>query len=173
MSKRKSGPTVSLLELAARFQAAAVPSPSLATKPMEDEPVVPATPPEPPAKKPKRLSPSQQRQRRLWSEHRPAAEGLIRTLRERYPGCFSDPPRPLALGISFAIAAEFPDLSAEVIKTAMTLWTRRIYYRQVVARGGPRMGLDGLGAGVVTDDEKNHAREFIAKWSGRKKDNQA
>ena len=172
MSKRKSGPTISLQELAARFQATAVPSTSLATNPIEDKPVapIPATPPEPPAaKKPKQLSSWQQRQRRLLSEHGQAAEGLIRTLRERHPGCFGDPPRPLALRIDFAIATEFPDVSAEVIETAMTLWTRRIYYRQVVARGGPRMGLDGLAAGVVTDDEKKHAREFIAKWSARKK----
>jgi ProQ/FINO family len=152
MSKRKSGPTVSLQELAARYQAAAVPSMSLATNPIEDKPVppIPVTTPEPAAKKPKRLSPWQTRQNRLRSEHGQAAEGLIRTLRERYPGCFSDPPRPLALRIDFAIAAEFPHVSAEVIETAMTLWTQRIYYRQVVARGGPRMGLDGLAAGAVT-----------------------
>ena len=81
--------------------------------------------------------------------------------------------RPLALRIDFTIATEFPDVSAEVIETAMTLWTRRIYYRQVVARGGPRMGLDGLATGVVTDDEKKHAREFIDKWSGRKKGSRA
>lgn len=117
MSKRKSGPTISLQELAARFQATAVPSTSLATNPIEDKPVapIPATPPEPPAaKKPKQLSSWQQRQRRLLSEHGQAAEGLIRTLRERHPGCFGDPPRPLALRIDFAIATEFPDVSAEV-----------------------------------------------------------
>jgi hypothetical protein len=171
MGKRKSGPTVSLQELAARYQAASVASASLASNPNEDEPVAPiqATPPEPPAKKPKRLSPWQKRQNRLRSEHGQAAEDLIRTLRERYPGCFSHPPRPLALRINFAIATEFPDVSAEVIETAMILWTKRINYRQVVARGGPRMGLDGLAAGAVTDDEKKHAREFIDKWSARKK----
>src|SRR5690242_19125050 len=41
MGKRKSGPTVSLQELAARYQAASVASASLASNPTEDEPVAP------------------------------------------------------------------------------------------------------------------------------------
>jgi hypothetical protein len=163
MGKRKLGPTVSLQELAARHRAAAVPAANPAT-------TVPATPPEPlEEKKPKRLSPWQKRQNHLRSEYGQAAEGLIRTLREQYPGCFSDPPRPLALRIDLVIATAFPHVSAEVIETAMMLWTKRIKYRQVLARGGPRMGLDGLAAGVVTDDEKEHAREFIDKWLAKKK----
>jgi ProP effector len=85
-------------------------------------------------------------------------------LRALFPSAFRDPPVPLKVGIDRDILERTAgDFTADEIKAALRLWTRRRPYRRVIAAGGPRYGLDGSIAGEVTAGEQKAARAGLTR----------
>jgi sRNA-binding protein len=79
-------------------------------------------------------------------------------LQQRYPGAFSSPPRPLAIGITKQIYTALPDISRIKLKALMSWYVRQYPYLIVVAAGGNRYDLDGIPTGSVSDAERLHAQ---------------
>ena len=74
--------------------------------------------------------------------HEAAMTALQEVLMERYPAAFSEPPRPLKIGIDRDILADLA-CDAEILTLTMQQWTRHPDYRLALRAGGPRLGLDG------------------------------
>ena len=80
------------------------------------------------------------------------AAAFIEDWRVRWPGAFSDPPKPLAIGIHSAIRAAMPDVSATAVHAALRWWTgRRAYQRALTEAGAARINLAGEMVSPVTE----------------------
>lgn len=99
---------------------------------------------------------------------KPKAEKMISTLRGRWPGAFSVPPRPLAISTFAAIsAALYPrdhlrvDWSicpnARVLSAALERWVRSPDYLKSCTRDAARVDLQGDPVGRVTAEEARYA----------------
>jgi ProP effector len=101
-------------------------------------------------------------------QQRPTAV-LLQVLRKRWPKCFAwQRPgggyRPLKIGIREEILAT-PDLGlteVEVLRALANL-TRKPCYLRRFAVGAARIDLDGNPAGVVTQDEFDHAQYWLRR----------
>jgi sRNA-binding protein len=63
---------------------------------------------------------------------------------ERWPATFTQPPRPLAIGIYYALRDAEPDTSATTVNAVLRLWTSAQRYQRALASvGAVRVGLDG------------------------------
>lgn len=89
------------------------------------------------------------------------AKRLLVLLRHAFPAAFAVP-RPLAIGIHDAIAAEFPGAARRTIQQCLREWTRRNDYRLALAApGARRAGLDGSDAGEVSGRDRERAIEML------------
>src|SRR5262245_35772865 len=90
-----------------------------------------------------------------------AATELLRMLCERYPATFrheSEPPQPLAIGISDHLIAELA-LDPATVHNALRLYVRRkSYQRALVAPGAMRVDLTGQPTEPVTPEHQAAAR---------------
>jgi len=93
-----------------------------------------------------------------WSnlEERQRQKDLFFLVRQTFPLAFSDPPKPLKIGIRQDLAREVGEADAMLI---LRRWCRRGKYREVVAAGGPRIDLNGNQADEVSDEQREFARE--------------
>ena len=96
------------------------------------------------------------------------ANPLLDRLVEAFPECLSRlAPKPLKIGIReevIALAGVHPalmDVSRIQLRRTMVFYTRRLPYRQAVAAGGPRYGLDGQPTGEVTPDQQAFAKTTL------------
>lgn len=81
-----------------------------------------------------------------------------------FPAAFTDPPRPLAIGIHDDLRKQVPaNISKTSVRWFMSSWTRAWGYRPALAAGGPRYGLDGKPAGMVTPEQQEYAREGMER----------
>lgn len=86
-----------------------------------------------------------------------AAEATLGVLRERFPAVFSSPV-PLAIGTRETLYAACPDLSKTNIRRALKKWCRKRQYQQGLADGVARVDIHGNPAGVVSSEEREHAK---------------
>jgi hypothetical protein len=119
----------------------------------------------PPAEKPRGMtSRARNRLRRrraarehLWEVldlHKAETTALRVVLMERYPAAFSEPPRPLKIGIDRDIVADLV-CDAEILALTMYQWTRHPHYLTALRGGGPRFGLDGSEQGEVSEEDRS------------------
>jgi ProP effector len=103
------------------------------------------------------------------------AGDIIEVLADLWPGAFAVEPRlrqPLKVSINADVlaAASGAITSAELI-VALNSYVRAKAYLRALRVGTPRIGLDGIAAGVVTAQEAAHAEwlleRAIAKESAR------
>lgn len=87
------------------------------------------------------------------------ARGLLAKLQETSP-TFREW-KPLALRIDKAVAERFPDLDRKVIRTAMRLHTAATRYLKSMEKATARFDLDGNEDGVVTEEQRTHARQTL------------
>lgn len=87
---------------------------------------------------------------------------IYRELRQ-YPA-FDDSPRPLAIGIDkqirYALGGRY---GRKPISLVLAWWTRLPDYLRSVARGRPRVNLDGTVAGEVSESHRAKAFEQLKK----------
>jgi sRNA-binding protein len=83
---------------------------------------------------------------------------LLDRLCEAFPACFSrSAPKPLKIGLGEELLA-LADLSRTQLRRALKVYTGAPAYRQALAQGGPRYGLDGQPTGEVTPEQQTFAR---------------
>jgi sRNA-binding protein len=87
----------------------------------------------------------------------------LQILHARWPRAFPPPGshariHPVAVGIHAQIAAAAPDLTARRIDLALRVWTSRLSYLEALAKGRPRVDIDGCVVAETTDAERAHAR---------------
>ena len=94
-----------------------------------------------------------------------AIHPILDQLCQAFPACFNrTDPRPLKIGLGdelLALAGVHPalaDLTRTRIRRALTVYTGMPAYRQALARGGPRYGLDGQPTGEVTPEQQAFAK---------------
>ena len=100
-------------------------------------------------------------------------------LLDRFPDCFTSDERrkrPLAIGIHRAVLAKFPDLTNELVGRAVCRYVIKSSYQRCLKAGATRIDLDGQPAGIVSEEDAEHAlgvqqkiREFFDRRQARKK----
>lgn len=118
--------------------------------------------PTPAARQPcsRRLTKSQKqrrKQRRRFGELLVIYEAEVRALRARlveaYPAAFTQPPRPLKVGITNDILA---DLQCDKAMLSLTMknWCTHPDYMRALSAGATRFDLDGAACGLVTAEDQ-------------------
>ena len=93
---------------------------------------------------------------------------LLRDLRATCEA-FSEPPRPLAVGIRSQIVELLGDqYEPWLIAKLCRWWTGRPDYLTAVAEGGHRINLDGSQAGEITASQRAYAEQKLDQWQRRK-----
>ena len=118
----------------------------------------PAPPPPPPARAPENST------QRKWRE----ALAVLDILRERYPNAFTKGWRPLAIGIHNQILAEC-GCDRQALKAALRYWTKHPGYLAKLAKGGPRIGLNGAPCGEVSAEQREAAAKALGPAREREK----
>jgi hypothetical protein len=96
------------------------------------------------------------------------AQAIAAAICERWPDLFDrTAPKPLAIGIDRAIAAEL-GLKRNDMGGAMRWWATRIAYYRAVAAGTVRYNLDGSEAGPISDDDRARAQARCASSAARR-----
>lgn len=87
---------------------------------------------------------------RLKKRRKPDRVELLDKLRETFPAAFTDPPKPLAIGIIQSVlkSGRWP-LSGKQARRALYHWTQQPAYQDALVPGAPRYGLDGAEQGKV------------------------
>src|SRR5215831_11557139 len=92
------------------------------------------------------------------------ARAALETLVERFPLAFTNPPRPLKIGVTKdLIAAVAGAISAQTVRDAIAIWCRRPAYLQVQVEGAARIDLNGNVTGAVTADQAAGAKHRL-EW---------
>ena len=114
------------------------------------------------------LSPEQKAQREhkrqkaheRWYQRRQGAAQLEKC----WPALFSDPPKPLAIGIRQALIAETNRPSGEDwIKQGLSYWCGSYNYQKAIVAGGARYNCQGEPEGQVTEKEQAYAQFFLER----------
>lgn len=107
-----------------------------------------------------------------------AVQRMTSKLREKFPDAFTPVPRPLAVGIGKAIAAElFPDEwrvmqgvffftdydHGRKLSAALEAWTRSENYLRACTENAPRYNLTGEIVGTVKEEEAAYAAAELSK----------
>jgi sRNA-binding protein len=67
--------------------------------------------------------------------------------------------RPLAIGIHEALIAELPQYDSALVSRVLTNHCKKPRYLRSLAKGGKRYDLKGRETTVISDEEKNEARQ--------------
>jgi len=100
------------------------------------------------------------------SKRQRQALATLEIMHVRWPKAFPPPGsrarlHPVAIGIHAQIAAAAPDLTARRIDLALRAWTGRLSYLEALAKGRPRVDIDGRPVAQTTDAERDAARERL------------
>lgn len=80
-------------------------------------------------------------------------------------------PKPLKIGILEDMVEDSKSrhlpFDLDIIKAALQLYVHRYLYQKSVRKGTERIGLDGLPAGEVSDEQKAYARQQTKKIDGK------
>ena len=91
-----------------------------------------------------------------------------------YPNCFSQTPRPLAIGIDKAIIAEEAkkpeeeQISQKVVRRFLAKYTRSVAYKEAIQSGSARINLQGEEVENVTPEHAEIARKSLEEWQNKK-----
>jgi ProP effector len=102
----------------------------------------------------------------LASKRHRQALATLAIMHVRWPKAFPSPGsrarlHPVAIGIHAQIAAAAPDLTARRIDLALRAWTGRLSYLEALAKGRPRVDIDGRPVAQVTEAERDDARKRL------------
>jgi len=108
-------------------------------------------------KAPSKLPPSKRQRQAL---------ATLQIMHVRWPKAFPPPGsgarlHPLAIGIHAQIAAAAPDLTARRIDLALRAWTNRLSYLDALAKGRPRVDINGRPVAQITNAERDDARKRL------------
>jgi sRNA-binding protein len=90
-----------------------------------------------------------------------------------YPNCFSNTPKPLAIGIDKAIIVEEAKKSDEEQITLKALrrflgkYTRSVAYKEAMQSGSSRINLQGKEVDKVTPEHAEIARISLEEWQNK------
>jgi sRNA-binding protein len=114
------------------------------------------------------ITPQEARRRR-----RAAVNALWAQIAEIYPAAIAPrnhaPRHPLKIGVDQDIRELYPDVSLKVRRAFIRGYVRQIGYFRLLIAGTARVGLDGMPAGLVTEDQAQNAAEQLAQLGARKK----
>ena len=71
--------------------------------------------------------------------------------------------RPLKLGIAEDIIAEHPELKPGAVRRFLAIYCNKQRYLTAIAAGRPRVGLDGVEVGPVTEANIGYANRVLAQ----------
>lgn len=93
---------------------------------------------------------------------------------ELYPNCFSETPKPLAIGIDKAIMVEEvkkpeeQQLSLQVLRRFLGKYTRSVAYKEAMQLGSSRINLQGEEVDKVTPEHAEIARKSLEEWRNKR-----
>ena len=91
-----------------------------------------------------------------------------------YPNCFSQTPKPLAIGIDKAIIAEEArkseeeQISQKVLRRFLGKYTRSVAYREAMQSGRARINLQGEEVDKVTPEHAEIAKKSLEEWQNKR-----
>lgn len=91
-----------------------------------------------------------------------------------YPNCFSETPKPLAIGIDKAIIAEEAkkpeeeQISHKVLRRFLGKYTRSVAYKEAMQSGSARINLQGEEVDKVTSEHAEIARKSLEEWRNKR-----
>jgi hypothetical protein len=91
-----------------------------------------------------------------------------------YPNCFSQTPRPLAIGIDKAIIAEEAkkpeeeQISQKVVRRFLAKYTRSVAYKEAMQSGSSRINLQGEEVDKVTPEHAEIAKKSLEEWQNKR-----
>jgi len=91
-----------------------------------------------------------------------------------YPNCFSQTPKPLAIGIDKEIIAEEAKKSEEeqitqkVLRRFLGKYTRSVAYKEAMQLGSARINLQGEEVDKVTPEHAEIARKSLEEWRNKR-----
>ena len=91
-----------------------------------------------------------------------------------YPNCFSEAPKPLAIGIDKAILAEEVKKTAEeqitqkVLRRLLAKYTRSVAYKEAMQSGSSRINLQGEEVDKVTPEHAEIAKKSLEEWQNKR-----
>ncbi len=91
-----------------------------------------------------------------------------------YPNCFSDTPKPLAIGIDKAIIIEEAKKSEEeqitkkLLRRFLGKYTRSVAYKEAMQSGNARINLQGVEVDKVTPEHAEIARKSLEEWRNKR-----
>ena len=91
-----------------------------------------------------------------------------------YPKCFSQTPKPLAVGINKIILeaeAKKPEeerLSKAAISKFLNKYTRSVAYKESLQSGSPRINLQGEEVETVTPEHAEFAKKSLEEWRSKR-----
>src|SRR4051794_24881400 len=119
-------------------------------------------------KNPPPITPEEARRRR-----QAAINALWARLAEKYPAAITPqnhaPLHPLKLGINRDIQERCPDVSLRTRREFLHQYARQFGYLRLLVAGTDRVGLDGMPAGEVTEEQTRNALERLAQRAARNK----
>jgi sRNA-binding protein len=109
------------------------------------------------------------------SANRKLAPGEYHEIRakfvEAFPAVFpprGEAPKPLAIGVSQdVLESDVLDIVRWRRRMFLRIWTGRLEYLSVLAKGGPRYALDGTPQGEVTEAQRKDAAAKAAEKEAR------
>jgi sRNA-binding protein len=91
-----------------------------------------------------------------------------------YPNCFSDTPKPLAVGIDKAIITEEAkkpeeeQITHKVLRRFLGKYTRSVAYKEAMQSGNARINLQGVEVDKVTPEHAEIARKSLEEWRSKR-----
>ena len=91
-----------------------------------------------------------------------------------YPNCFSETPKPLAIGIDKVILAEEvkkPEearISQKVLRRFLAKYTRSVAYKEAMQSGSARINLQGEEVEKVSPEHVEIARKSLEEWRNKR-----
>jgi hypothetical protein len=145
------------------------PAKAPAKPPTDRAPATEALPPATPKLTPAQAAKRQEGEQRAAAKaRRTAIDALERRMTAVAPAVFGDMPMPLKIGIDHDIAALLgAEARRKTLGRFLARWTRRADYLRAIASGGPRFGLDGHPAGLVTADQAETATASLAALAAK------
>ena len=91
-----------------------------------------------------------------------------------YPNCFSQTPKPLAIGIDKVILAEEAKnseeerISQKVLRRFLAKYTRSVAYKEAMQSGSARINLQGEEVEKVSPEHVEIARKSLEDWRNKR-----
>jgi sRNA-binding protein len=94
--------------------------------------------------------------------------------RKLYPNCFTETPKPLAIGIDKVILAEEAKnseeerISQKVLRRFLAKYTRSVAYKEAMQSGSARINLQGEEVEKVSPEHVEIARKSLEDWRNKR-----